>query len=238
VIKAVVFDLDNTLEEFTQHEDSVEAEMAAELAEVYGVDAKRFIKIFDTIKIGYLHSRSLPQDYGRDTWFSETLAHFDVFDADIDALVQDYWDRLLDRVRLFNGAEKVLQELKDTYPLGILSDSDGDRYWKEQRIKRLHITKYFDAIVTSDDVGANKPHPRGFIEVCNQLHCATNEAIMVGDHPEVDHLMAKELGMVTVWITEGIDEKHKKKKYDYVDYTVDKLTEVPELVKKITQKRH
>lgn len=236
MINAIIFDLDNTLEEFTPHENAVELEMAKELAQKYGVDEQKFVKIFDTIKVGYLHSRSLPQDYGRDMWFSETLAHFDVFDADVNSLVQDYWDRLLAKVRLFHGVEEALKTLKHDFSLGILSDSDGDRYWKDQRIKRLHITKYFDAIVTSDDVGANKPHPRGFIEVCNQLHSSTDKAIMVGDHPEVDHIMAKELGMITIWVTEGLDAKHKENEYPYVDYTIDKLSEVVELVYEITKK--
>lgn len=235
MIRAIVFDLDNTLEEFTPHEMSVEEQMAQELSDKHGFSARKFVEVFEMIKVGYLHSRSLPQDYGRDMWFAETLAHFDV-DEDVDDLVARYWDLLLDKVKLFEGVEELLDTLSSSFALGILSDSDGDRYYKEQRIKRLHISKYFDAVVTSDDVGANKPHPRGFIEVCNQLGVSTSEAVMVGDHPEVDHSMAKELGMVTVWVTEGLDDVHKKKSYSYVDYKLDKVSEVADLVKTITKK--
>ncbi|MFT4250075.1 MAG: HAD family hydrolase [Candidatus Woesearchaeota archaeon] len=235
MIKGIVFDLDNTLEEFTEHEEVVEQEMASLLQQRYGIDPVRFVRIFDMIKTGYLHSRSLPQDYGRDVWFKETLAHFDVFDADIASLVDMYWDLLLSKVQLYQGVPELLADLKRSFRLGILSDSDGDRYWKEKRIKQLHIGSFFDAIVTSDDVGANKPHPRGFIEVCKQLGVLTSQAVMVGDHPEVDHVMAKELGMVTVWVTEGLSEQQKQRSYEYVDYVVDKVSEVGELVEKIAQ---
>lgn len=231
MIKAVIFDLDNTLEEWLPFEDEVEELFAQRLAEKHKIDADKFKKIFDQIKVSYLHSRSLPQDYGRDMWFSETLAHFGVFDEDIDALVAQYWDELLGKVRLFPGAKDVLEDLSGEYKLAILSDSDGERYWKEQRIKRLGIGRFFDVVLTSDDVGANKPHPRCFLEVSAKLGVRPDECVMVGDHPEVDLITAKELGMITVFTREGVDEEHGNRQYSYADFVVDSIVEVPALVR-------
>lgn len=230
MIKGVIFDLDNTLEEWLPHEAAVEAEFAQRLADKHSIDPDQFVKVFDHIKISYLHSRSLPQDYGRDMWFSETLAHFGIYEEDIPSLVEHYWEDLLGRVKLFPGAMDVLEELKQDYKLGLLSDSDGARYYKEQRIKRLRIGRFFDAILTSDDIGANKPHPRCFLEAAERLGVRPEECVMVGDHPEVDLVMAKELGMTTVWTREGVDEEHRAREYDYVDHVVDSVVQVPRVV--------
>lgn len=236
MIKAVIFDLDSTLEEWGPFEDEVEEIFAQRLAEKHSLTPTKFKKIFDQIKLSYLHSRSLPQDYGRDMWFSEALAHFEVYDEDIDALVNEYWEELLSRVRLFPGAKKVLDELSESYAIGLLSDSDGERYWKEQRIKRLQIGDSFDVILTSDDIGANKPHPRCFIETATKLGTVPEHCVMVGDHPEVDLITAKELGMVTVWTREGVPEGHTPTAYEYADYVVDHITEVPAVVQDASKK--
>lgn len=232
MIKAIIFDLDNTLEEWLPFEDEVEELFSERLAEKYGLEAQKFKHVFDQIKVSYLHSRSLPQDYGRDMWFSETLAHFGIYDEDINSLVEQYWEELLAKVRLFPETTAVLEELAQEYRLAILSDSDGERYWKEQRIKRLGIEEYFDEILTSDDIGANKPHPRCFVETAKRLGVHPSECVMVGDHPEVDLVSAKELGMTTVWTREGLDEEHRAKEYAYTDFVIDSISEVPGVVKK------
>ncbi len=236
MIKAVIFDLDNTLEEWLPFEDEVEELFSQRLAEKYSIDAQQFKNIFDRIKVSYLHSRSLPQDYGRDMWFSETLAHFQIYDEDIDLLVEEYWDELLGRVKLFPQTKQTLKQLSEEYKLGMLSDSDGDRYWKEQRIKRLGIGEFFDVILTSDDIGANKPHPRCFLEAASALNARPEECVMVGDHPEVDLITAKDLGMVTVWTREGLDEEHASREYPYADFVIDAVVEVPGVVKAASKK--
>lgn len=236
MIKAIIFDFDNTLEEWIPHEDEVEEQFAHMLSEKYSLDKDAFLAVFNAIKSGYFHSRSLPQDYGRDIWFSESLAHFNIHNADIASLVSAYWDALTARIRLFPDVKPVLEELRKDFSLGILSDSDGDRKWKDMRIKKLGIEQYFQVILTSDEVRVNKPHPRGFLEVCRRLGVSPKEAIMVGDNPVADLSSAKMLGMTTVWTREGLSERQKNKSFAYIDYSIESFSEVLSVVKTITQK--
>lgn len=239
MIKAIIFDFDNTLEEWLPFEDEVEEHISGELAEKYGIDAKAFKDIFDRIKVTYLHSHSLPQDYGRDMWFSEALANFGVYNADLNPIINHYWELITERIRVFPGTHQTLELLKKQgYRLGMLSDSDGDRYWKDMRIKKLDVAQYFDVILTSDDIGANKPHPRCFLEVCKQLHVRPEETIMVGDNPPKDLPTAYELGMYTVWQREGVPKNQKDHVMPYMNAIIDSIEEVPRVAQEAAKVRN
>ncbi len=228
--KAIVFDLDNTLEEWLPFENSVEEVMSAELSQKFGFDPARFKMLFDDVKVGYLQQHSVPRDYGRDRWFTEALARVGVFDVDVEPFVDRYWDLLLARVRLFPGTRELLEELEKSFKLAVLTDSDGDPFWKRERIRRLHIAECFSVILTSDDVGANKPHPRCFTRVAEELGVHPGECYMVGDHPEVDLATAHELGMTTIWQRQGLPPMRKENFYPYVDRVVDDIREVRDIV--------
>lgn len=229
--RAIIFDFDNTLEEWLPFEEEVERQCSRELSDKYGIPAEEFQRAFDTIKVSYLRQRAIPQDYGRDVWFSEALAHFKVYDVDIKPLVEHYWELLTARVRLFPGTKELLDRLRPRFRLGLLSDGDGkERHWKEARIKRVGLDGAFHAVVTSNDIGANKPHPRCFIETARQLGVRPEECFMVGDNPPIDLAMAKELGMETVWQRQGLFGAAHDASYPYIDHIVDDILEVESLV--------
>lgn len=238
-MKAVVFDFDNTLEEWLPFEDEVEDHLAQEIAEKHRLDAKQFKKEFDRIKVGYLNSHSLPQDYGRDVWLQETFAHFNIYDVDVEPLVEHYWHLLCDLVQPFPGAHKTLKKLReDGYKLGLLTDGDGTvREYKDRRIRAVGMQDAFDVILTSDALGVNKPEPRLFTEIASQLGVCTDECVMVGDNPPKDLISAKELGFVTVWQKEGITDRARKLSFPYVDYSVESITEVYSLVTQTITKK-
>ncbi len=59
----------------------------------------------------------------------------------------------------------------------------------------------FEAIVTSEIVGVNKPHEKGFRYILDQTKLPANQHLMIGDREAVDLAPAKALGMKTclVW---------------------------------------
>ncbi len=231
-MKAVVFDFDNTLERWRSFEDEAEFHLAGEIAEQFGLDAAAFKEEFDRIKVGYLLSTSLPQDYGRDVWFAETFAHFGLFDMDVAPFVEHYWNILIPLVELFPGTIQTLEFLKEEgFLIGMLTDQDGStREYKQRRLDKLGITAYFDAILSSEELGVNKPNPRLFQEIARRLRVRCDECMMVGDNPPKDLITAKELGFVTVWQKE--DVARPEESFSYVDYEVSRIQEVCDLVKK------
>jgi len=89
----------------------------------------------------------------------------------------------------------TLLELGGRYKLGVISNGSGMKQW--EKLVRLGLQHFFDRVVISEVVGAEKPDKAIFEEALRGAGCRAKEAVMVGDK-DSDISPAKELGMATV----------------------------------------
>src|SRR5262245_27109742 len=85
--------------------------------------------------------------------------------------------------------------------LGVVSDAPTREAWL--RLCYLDFHHFFDAVVTFEDTGERKPSPAPFKRVLRLLGTEPHEAIMVGDWPERDVVGAAQVGMITVFARYG-----------------------------------
>ena len=64
---------------------------------------------------------------------------------------------------------------------------------------RTPVGDYFRLHYTAADVGAAKPAPQLFLAALDALEMKPQQALHVGDHPQLDVQSARDLGMRTVW---------------------------------------
>lgn len=95
----------------------------------------------------------------------------------------------------------LLALLKRGLRLGVVSDAPGREAWL--RLVSLNLHHVFDAVVTFDDTGERKPGAAPFRRALELLQVRPGEAIMVGDWPERDVVGAAQVGMVTVFARYG-----------------------------------
>ncbi|MFQ6068872.1 MAG: HAD-IA family hydrolase [Candidatus Bathyarchaeia archaeon] len=78
--------------------------------------------------------------------------------------------------------DEVLRELRQRYRLGIITNTVTSR---EQHVRtalrRIGLEQYFDVILTSVDVGYDKPDEKIFLEALEALNVQPEEAVMVGN---------------------------------------------------------
>lgn len=80
--------------------------------------------------------------------------------------------------------------------------ANGVAHRIRQTLEVLEIPpKTFEEIVTSEIVGVNKPHEKGFRYILEKTTLPANEHLMIGDREAVDLVPAKAMGMKTclVW---------------------------------------
>jgi len=97
--------------------------------------------------------------------------------------------------------DEVLTELKSHgYKLGIITNTVISREEHvRMALRRIDIEKYFDVIVTSVDVGFNKPDERIFFTALKAVNVKPEEAVMVGNRISVDILGGNRIGMKTIF---------------------------------------
>ena len=85
--------------------------------------------------------------------------------------------------------------------LGVVSDAPSREAW--MRICSVNLHHIFDAIVTFDDTGMHKPSPQPFEKICSLLDVIPEDSLMIGDWPERDVIGAKKIGMKTAFAQYG-----------------------------------
>ncbi len=85
--------------------------------------------------------------------------------------------------------------------LAVISDAPSREAWL--RLCYLNLHHMFDHVITFDDTGERKPSPVPFLKALELLQVQPHEAIMVGDWAERDMVGAAQVGITTVFARYG-----------------------------------
>lgn len=92
-------------------------------------------------------------------------------------------------------------------------------------LDKLNISKYFDMIVTGDDVENHKPHPEGILVFLDKFKLNKERVLMIGDAPS-DIKAAKSAGVKVasvLWDPYVKKELNLTMNSDYIFHDVDEL---------------
>ena len=95
----------------------------------------------------------------------------------------------------------LMELLKQGLKLGVVSDAPGREAWL--RLCYLNFHHIFHSVVTFEDTGERKPNPGPFRKALELLDVEAGHALMVGDWAERDMIGAANLGMKTVFARYG-----------------------------------
>jgi len=126
-------------------------------------------------------------------------------------------------VRLLPDAERTLGVLAATgLSLGVVSNRPMTAVQLRSNLLDLGLPDVFGAILTSLDFGYRKPHPSIFQAALEALDTEAREAAFVGDMLEIDVLPALALGMTAIHKTDAtLDGGH---------ISIRGLSELPDLL--------
>ncbi|MEX2159769.1 MAG: HAD family hydrolase [Dehalococcoidia bacterium] len=110
--------------------------------------------------------------------------------------------RALLRAAPYPDAQPALKSLQGRYAIGALSNSPYADRW----LADLGLREHFATVVATEE-GWRKPHPEGFQRVCEELRVNAGEAVYVGDGLVNDVEGALSAGLASVWI-DRYDERH------------------------------
>ncbi len=237
MIKAVIFDFDYTLENFGRAEKFGENKLGRLIEEKFHINKELFLREFYLNKRRFLKKREKPIYYSRGLWMENALKTLKVRfkKSEIKEIEDIFWREISLKISLYKHTKKVLSLLRKKFKLAVLTDSDGERKFKILRIKKLGVEKYFDSIITTDQIKFNKPNKKCFLTTADKLRVKPQECIMIGDHPETDLSGAKKVGMKTIWLMKGPYAKTKKN-YTYIDCKARNILEAYDKVRRIYSK--
>jgi putative hydrolase of the HAD superfamily len=197
VIRAIIFDLDNTLTDFMKMkraaiDAAVDGMLDAGLTLPRDEVAARIYKVYEREGIEY------QQVF--DIFLKEALGRIDykILSGGIVAYrrARDSYLVLYPHVNL-----TLLELLKRGLKLAVVSDAPRLQAW--MRLAQLQLQHLFHTVVAFEDTGERKPSPKPFERAIERLAVAPGEAIMVGDWPERDVVGASKVGIRTAFARYG-----------------------------------
>jgi len=199
MIKAILFDIDNTLIDFMRmKKKSCEAAVEAMIAA--GLDMKKedvigtLYELYDKYGIEYdkIFQKLLKKLKGK--------INYKILASGVIGYRKVQETYLIP----YAGVIPVLTKLKKKYKLGIVSDAPSMQAW--MRLITMKIDCFFDVVVTKGDVKKQKNHSAPFNSALKQLNMKPEEVLMVGDRIERDILTPKKLGIKTCFARYGSEK--------------------------------
>jgi len=144
-------------------------------------------------------TRAPRADDDRDWWRALVYRVLDACDADYGKLdrtayFEELWSEFVKPGvwELYAETREVLSALKPRFRLGVVSNFDS----RLRRIlSQLGIAEFFDEMILSSEVGAEKPSSFIFEEALRRFGVRADEALHVGDEPEADWRGAAAAGL-------------------------------------------
>ena len=200
-MKTCVFDIDDTL--YSQMENAAKAAsaVAAFASDRYGISEEEFRRQY---KAAFARQRdrfpTLVNFHSRAVRFQFMSEMFGTIPLSDVLLLHDlYWEAHLRDMEPFPGLVDFLASLRARgIRIGACTDMTAD--WQYKKLERLGLTPFFDFMVSSEEVGLEKPSPAMFEEVLAKADCPAADCVMFGDNYAKDIVGARAVGMDAVWV--------------------------------------
>lgn len=222
MIKAVVFDLDNTLVDFmVMKRQAIDAAINAMMDAGLKLSRADIQKRIDAI---YKEKGMEFQNVFDQLLYDEfQKVDYKILSAGVIAYRRAREAALVPYPHVYMT---LMELLKMGIRLAVVSDAPVKEAWL--RLSYLNFHHIFDHVVTFEDTGKRKPHEAPFRRALELLKVEPREALMVGDWAERDVVGAAKVGMKTVFARYGDTFGTVESK---ADYEVDDISELIEVVR-------
>lgn len=195
-VKAVLFDMDNTLFDF------VAAKLIAcrEILSYISGEEKNTAKDPSELFGYFLRGVHGFEDYENIKDYMQDKKSFTIHRYT--HCCEIYEREKLQNLKLYPGVKDTLVELKKRgLKLAIITDADS--YHAFARLTKVELLDFFDTLVATDMTGTKKPDPAHFLYALQSLSARPEESLVVGDSIRRDMVPARKLGIKTAYASFG-----------------------------------
>ena len=205
----IIFDLDDTIYNYTKcHNISINViyELISKYTNIGVNDIKNiYTNIDDNHKALTINSASSHNKYIK---FKHLLEKLNM--TNVEEIHKKYWEIFYQNIKLNDGVLDLIIWLKSIgIKLYILTDYETE--YQIEKLKQLNIFDYFDYILTSEEIGCEKPSIHCFNYIIMKTNSNKNEIIMIGDNFNKDIVGAINSGIYSYYynvdFTKDIDNR-------------------------------
>ncbi|SHG03321.1 HAD family hydrolase [Ornithinibacillus halophilus] len=191
MIKAVIFDLDDTLISEKEYIESGYRHISKVLSKRFSKDAETLYQLL--LELLNISSKNV---------FNRLLDRLGIVcvEEDIVELVEEYRKHFPD-IHFYNDVLPCLEKLKkENIKTGIITDGYAES--QRQKLQAVNASDYIEEIIVTDELGREywKPHPFAFEKMREKFNVEFSEMIYIGDNPNKDFYISKILPIKSIRI--------------------------------------
>jgi putative hydrolase of the HAD superfamily len=225
-IRAILFDVDNTLIDFMKMKrECCEAAISAMIDAGLEMSKKDALKLlYELYEIHGIESQRIFQKFTKKVYGKENYKLISHAVLAYRKMRESYL------VPYANVITTLIELKKQGYLLAIVSDAPIMEAWI--RIASLKLDDFFEVIITKADARKQKTYTAPFKLAIKKLGIKPEETAMVGDRIDRDVNTAKKLGIRTIYARYG-DEHPPERGKSGADFEISDISEILGIFKKI-----
>ncbi len=219
-IKAILFDIDNTLYDTGLLVESARRNAVKAMVEA-GLNATEDEALEKLKKIVRKYGPNYDHHYNK---LLEAFGHRENPHIIAAGIVAYHDTKKAYLVPYLDTVPTLLRLKKQGYRVGVITEGLKVKQW--EKLIRLGLQHFFDT-VTITEKRKGKLDPKIFGDAVKKLGCKPDEVMMVGDRVDKDVPGAKKAGLVTVQLMKGSYSRGKpKNKSEEPDFVISQLADL------------
>lgn len=177
--KYIIFDLDNTIYNYTSCNNNSMDSIYKLINNYMGADKEVIKKAYNNIDdIHKTLTVNTASSHNKYIKFKQLLEKFNM--TNIEEVHKKYWEIFFKNIKLNEGILELLEWIK-SIGIKIFILTDYETEYQIEKLKKLNILNYIDYVITSEEIGCEKPSIHCFNYVLMKTNCNRDEIIMIGD---------------------------------------------------------
>jgi putative hydrolase of the HAD superfamily len=197
-MKAVIFDLDNTLFDHTTSATNAVLAWVPELggtpsdalvAEWFVIEDRNFNQWLSGVVTHQGQRRGRLRD------FLPLIGHpVPALDDELDQIYTGFLRHYEASWAAYPDARPALEVARSNgWRIGVLTN--GSTTQQNAKLSAIRLADLVDVVCTSESLGVSKPDPQAYVQTCTALGVEPADTMMIGDNLELDVLAARQAGL-------------------------------------------
>lgn len=206
--KGIIFDLDNTLYSYTECHTSALTTCIKYLCEIAQISEiapieQKYHKIANQLKHELFGTAS---SHNKAIYFKQLLENLGLPYQYFAKIHDLYWNTFYENIQPFDGVREFIEWNRvKGIKIGVLTDYETE--YQIIKLEKLGLLDLVDHIVTSEEIGIEKPSRRSFLTILDHMKLSATDLCMIGDNYEKDIQGALDLGIRGLWFCpSGMEE--------------------------------